>query len=405
MLTPAFAMLAPTADAQDFSSLGNTMAAEATTVAADSISARGAIERLRSENRPEGTSVELEYLWNADGGHNRWSAAVSQEFLWPGAYATAKRLESATDRMLRNQSRAYRRQTAADAESMLIALAAGITKLEAQKEICTSLDSLIAHYNKAFLHGEATILDINKLRVESARANVAMQQIIAGNTELRTSLQALSPGAHLPDDATLAQLFMSPLPATPMAADDVVTLSEAARQDEIAQAEAAMTHARRSALPSLSAGYAHAYEDATHFNGISIGIGLPSYGSGAARRASAAEALSVKLRAIAASSEETARRYSLTTRVESLKDALSLLEPAVNGISAAELKGGHSSTDKGMQRQLLAKALGGGQISVLEFINESNYLTEASMECIDLRAEILQTIAMLRPYTEPADLQ
>lgn len=409
LLTSPFALafMALPAAGQDFYRLGESVAAGATSVAADSVAAAGTLERMRSDNRPEGPSLEFEHLWNASGGHNRWSAAVSQEILWPGAYSSAKELESATDRMLFRQSQAYRRQTAADAEAMIIALASGITRLEAQKRICANLDTLMAHYSKAFRAGEATIIDINKLRVENARAKVAMQQTIADNDALRAGIKALAPDAALPADAVLERLFALPLPATPVAEDGAVTAAKAARQAEAAQAEASLRHTRRSQLPTLSAGYVHAYEDATHFNGLSVGIGLPSYGSAAARRAGAAEALATKLRVIAADSEEEARRKSLTKRVESLKSALEQLEPAVRGVTAAGLNGNGSDScpdsDVNVQMQLLQKALKGGQLSVIEFINESNYLIEAMMECIGLRAEILQGIAQLRPLTEAAD--
>lgn len=408
LILPLCAFPAPSVLAQNFAEISGSLIKGSPAIAADSVSAIGELSRMHSRNLPAGPSLEFEHLWNASGGHNRWSAAISQELMWPGAYASADRLESATDRMLRDQSRSYRRQTAAEAESMLIALAAGEAKIETQRRICANLDSLMQHYEKAFRSGEATILDINKLRVEKARATTAMRQTASDNAALRANLQAMAPEAQLPDDGALARLFALPLPPTPSASDDIVTLSEAARNSRVEQAEAAMRHARRSGLPSFSLGYAHAYEDATHFNGLTIGIGLPSYGLSRERRADAAETLATRLRAISEGAEENARRRSLEARIESLKAALADLEPAVNGVTAADLNAGNTSTPDGavtgaVQQQLLQKALKGGQISVLDYINESNYLISAIMDCIDLRAEILQSIALLRPLTEPAD--
>ena len=405
---PALACVPVLAGAQDFNSLAKEVSQSSPAVAADSVSASAAAERLRAENRPEGTELEFEHLWNSQGGHNRWSLSVSQQFLWPGAYSTAGELEGATDRMLRNQSLAYRMQAAADAEALLIDLAAGLKTLEIQQAISDNLDSLMNHYEKSFKAGEATILEVNKLRVERARARAAVSQTIEANTATRDMLQAMSPDATLPSDAILKRLFSSPLPGIADVEDDIMTASALAREAEVEQAKAAERHGRRASLPSISLGYAHAYEDATHFNGLSIGIGLPSYGTSASNRASAAEALATRMKAITARAEENARRRSLISRVKALTYALDELEPAVDGVTAGQLAGGKASTlsssdGTNVQQQLLLKALKGGQISVIEYLNESNFLMEAMVECVSLRGEILRSIALLRPLTVPAE--
>ena len=113
-------------------------------------------------------------------------------------------------------------------------------------------------------------------------------------------------------------------------------------------------------------------------------------------------------KAITARAEENARRRSLISRVKALTYALDELEPAVDGVTAGQLAGGKASTlsssdGTNVQQQLLLKALKGGQISVIEYLNESNFLMEAMVECVSLRGEILRSIALLRPLTVPAE--
>lgn len=352
---------------------------------ADSIAAIAALEEVRLETGMEAPEVEFEHLWSANPeASNRWSASIAQSFLFPTAYRKGVQLESATDRLLRLQAENSRRQLAAEAEELFITLGSAVAKLALQKQVFECTDSLYQIYLRNYSLGEVSILDINKLKIARAGAKCALIRDEAGIDDIRNSLQALAPESAMPSDSLLCQMFLTNAQSFGDWHTDGTTLQTQLSEAEIDRAEAGVSLAKSMNMPSFTLGYAHSYEENVHFNGFTVSVKLPSWESHAVKSARA-KALETRFRQIALQAEMNARRDNLVKRICALEKILPLIEDALNGCSV------RGSAD------LLLMALNGGEISVADYVTESNYLTQARIEYYDLKTELLVSMARLMP--------
>ena len=121
----------------------------------------------------------------------------------------------------------------------------------------------------------------------------------------------------------------------------------------------------------------------SHFNGFSVGVTLPVY----SRKHSLA---AVRSRRMAAefSSESLRMQLEQTVRVDfagatTLRSQIALYAPVVENVN---------------NLALLRKALDGGQLSLLDYLQEVSYFLRARLDFIDLNTEYTRTAFALSRY-------
>ncbi len=127
----------------------------------------------------------------------------------------------------------------------------------------------------------------------------------------------------------------------------------------------------------------HEFEENTHFNGFSIGLSLPSWNVKATRRASEARALEAAFAAEALRTEAMQQLRSEYIRARSFKEQIAAFAPAVEGVNNIAL---------------LRRALDGGELSLLEYLQESAYFIQAMREFIRLNHDYALSLAILSRY-------
>ena len=130
-------------------------------------------------------------------------------------------------------------------------------------------------------------------------------------------------------------------------------------------------------------GYRHAFEESQHFNGLSVALRLPSFSQGKRRRAAALEAEALSMETSARLVEETAENSGLYSAAVALATGMERYR---------ELSGDNSYLS------LLAKAYDGGELTVIDYLNEVNLFTGARLNYLDLEYRYNQTLARLNRY-------
>ncbi len=350
---------------------------------------------IRAEVAPEDPEVEFEYLWpSATGERNRWSAGISQQIPDFRKMAASRKIIRAIDTLKIHKRMAADADAYFEAQTKLINLIGARRELILLQEIHANLDSLEIVYNRAWEKGEVTILDLNKIRIEHARASAANDEAEATVRALTAEIIALSGGVL--SAGQLDRLIDYPMfPAFPYdhgclpGEGEMAPVVMASSQYKVLEAETAVAYAKynmasKERFPKLTLGYVHAYEDGNHFNGLSAGLTLPVYSRKSTEAAAAGECLALKVDNEIKKNEMIAGANSDCAKAHILERRLSMLGPAVENTNNV---------------RLLKMALEGGEISLLEYLQETSYFVEAAREYNAARLEYALVLASLSRWT------
>lgn len=381
MIAAALAAAALVAEAQPCSmdSLAAAIAGSDPAWHARQAELRAAELSVRADATLPGVEAEGEYLWGTQG-ENRWGFGVSQSFDWPGVYAARRQAAGATGRAFAQLARAERVERTLAAKLALIDLVAARRRAAKTGDVCANLRRLADLTQRALDHGQATILDLRKLQIALLEAELRQQQAEQTRTEAIAALQAMGYGREVPEGLAYPADADHDVAATRWQAMPSVLAARA----EAEAAEARARAAQRGMLPGFSLGYRHQMEGGQHFNGLSVGISLPAWGSDKQRRAALAEAEAARWQSEAALSSQEAALQAALLNVQALEQRVRAYDRALDTADYPEL---------------LEKSLNGGQISMLTYIQELNFFLEAEMERIDAEQQYQAALAGLQRYT------
>lgn len=339
------------------------------------------VSEARADNMLADPEIEGEMLFPHGGGQNRWSVGVTQGFDWPGAYKARSRAAAAQAELNGAEFKEQLHEARYAVRCKLVELISAGKEAELQREISATMDELLAKYRRAWEKGEATILDVNKLSVEAARARSNAQAAAAEAERLRAEIFSAVPEAERPAPGSFTEYPLWTLEPYEEYLHKAMTCSHAKAIEatgRLAEAEASVAKAGR--YPSFSVGYHHAFEEGTHFNGLSVGIGLPLYSRRHSSEASAARSLMAENRMRQMETElETGLRTDYIA-AESLAAQMREMGPAVENSD---------------NLRLLRRALEGGELSLLDYLQEVNFFREALLDYNALRRSYLLRIASL----------
>lgn len=316
--------------------------------------------------------IEGEYLVARGDGANRWGGGISWGLEWPGVYA-ARRGESAERAKAAQMSgKAEHIARLGEIKKLLLEYILQQKQMETLKAVSNATDSIMMLAGQAMKAGEITKLDMNKLNLEKASIAAGIAEIEEAREGTVTSLSAL----YGRDCSELLGLMTCEFPTLELPSD-LVAEEAAGRSAVVMAAEAEARAAKRAgkvataeSLPGISLGYRHAFEDNTHFNGASLGISIPLFSAGKKRKAAKAEAMAAVAQAEAVRAEtESALRGNLK-RLSTMKKRIEEIEPIL--------------TD-GNNLSLLQKAYKGGLLTVIDYLNERNYFTNAQLDLLSLK--------------------
>lgn len=341
--------------------------------------------QMRSENNLSDPEIGFQHMWAPSGVKNKWNASISQSFDWPGVYrARGKAYQIASSAM------AFLRQSRyIDKYLEIKLLCIDIINTQKNIELCdTSLclfSNLLAHYTAGFQQGEFTRLDVNKIRVEQLALNRQRTELKTRLSVLENSLIALNGGKNcdeimstLSDYPTESLLSLTDYKELIMNHDPQLYYQSLMVESQHYQAKAS----RMSRYPSFSIGYAHANEEGHSFNGFTISVSLPFFSS--RNKVKAAETLQ--------------RAYTANldgVRVDRITSMTA--DHAIASSWLKELTNYRSILDDNYL-SLLRKALDGGEMTLITYIQEVNFYRNAVADMLAVEYQYHQTLARLNRY-------
>ncbi|MDE7397361.1 MAG: TolC family protein [Muribaculum sp.] len=342
----------------------------------------------KSENLLPGPEVEGEYLWaSSPAEKNRIGFSVSQSFEWPTVYSARRKALSvkseANDLLLRSELSDGRLAV----RQLLIDIVFVRRRMALAASMCNTFDSLLVKYKSGFDRGEYSRFDYSKIKIERVRSQRNLSDYSLQYNQLMSSLTIRNGGLTV--DNIVGELDEFPL-------ETMYSLSEYEQAYGMANPALRLATAnlnvaknlldvdKKKLLPDISVGYRFAREDGNNFHGLVVGFNLPFiYGTKAKTKSTSLSVEAAETRMDALAVQLRADLMSDYTYVSSLRDKLSELTSAADIIDC---------------RQMLQKALYGGEISLVQYLLELNYYTELELEILDFEYRYHLALARLNRY-------
>ncbi|MDE6717845.1 MAG: TolC family protein [Muribaculaceae bacterium] len=230
------------------------------------------IMALKAENSLSGPEISVEHKWPQRAGEgNRWGIEISQEIEWPGVYGARRQAADNLADIKSFASAQTERWLRCEIADRLLQLIDARKRLEILTEIQSNLEGVCASMEKMLEAGQATMIDVRKAEFEL----LSIREKIADTLMEYDRIAALIGFGQLIPSG-LDQL--TDYPDTPVELP-MMTPEEIEKQIAVQRSFGEERMERMNNMPSLSIGYVHDFEEGVHFNGFSIGVKLPSYGT------------------------------------------------------------------------------------------------------------------------------
>lgn len=336
---------------------------------------------LKTSNNLERTAVSYSpFFANGVQGIASSELVVSQDFDFPTLYAGRKKMIKKQTEVLDTRFESQRRDVLLDARLLCIQLVHQQKLATVLKRQHDCMARLTSHCETNLQQGNATVMDLNKTRLEGMKLTTAMEECNAQISEIKTTLTALNGNKELaldgiayptidalPDDATLLAQYM---------ANDL-ELKSAQLQNETINREISLT--RQENLPSLSVGYRRntALEERSH--GFLVGAAVPLFSNRNRTRAA-------KARLESAEAETEHQRIHTESQIRSLISQMHATRNALQAYDAALMQ---TSMDT------FVKACQEGEISVIDCCREQADILEKMQEMLELEQQYHLIVASI----------
>lgn len=374
------------ASARDFGQLLDLIVAESPELKALELEHAAESEALTQENILSGPELEGNHKWGTRG-ENKYGVGISQNFDWPGLYKARSAARKANDNALLQLRLSSADDRRLEAKLQMIEFVTTGEQLRIVTDAAANMRRLLDLYQRGFEAGEESILDVNKLKIELLRVGrreTALREqrerqlesllTMAGTGSIAADLKSLTQ-ADLPADAIADEAEYERQIDSSHRMEYYRSMQQASRQSERV--------ARLSGFPTFGIGYELEREDGQYFNGFSVNIGLPSWSNGH-RKASAryqAMAQEVQMDAVRLAEILKMRRLRAAAfRAAGERDMFSEVLTSTN------------------QPELLMKALKGGEISLMTYLQEFGWFLEASSDYVETVNNAAQLSAELNKY-------
>lgn len=332
------------------------------------------------------TEVEFEHLW-AQAGDNKWNLGVTQTFDWPGAYGKKRRAADAWSRAYDELYNATANNLRLQARSAFESVTYCNLRLELLDSMLKNMQKLEEYIRTGFDQGQLTILDVKKIQLEVYGLKAQIADVEQERTALLADIVSLASGKELDIDFSAygMQPFHDRAYYEQVASESPEILAVRAQaQANLAEAGAASA----SRLPGISLGYRHAFEENTHFNGLSVGVALPFFSRRQASKAARLEAEALKLQASDVNATAQAEIGMLYENAARRREQF-------NGLREVTLENNYPD--------LLMMAYKGGQINIITYIQEANYFLEARKDYLAAEFEMQSALTRLNRYNPVPD--
>lgn len=325
-------------------------------------------QATRMANRQElalpSPEAEVAYMFGSPKGvPARTNVNVTQTLDWGVLTGRRRRMAQADNTMADAQYHAAFQRVMAQADALLVRMVACNKMCHEMEARHRQAQQIRAMYEKRYSDGDINAIELNKVRLNEAVSQAALQRARADRQDVARQLAALNGG----QDLGVADTLYPATPALPPLSELAQALPASAAvqqaQAAVAQSDQAIRLARVEAMPELTVGFQGEYIKNNNYSGPSLGLSIPLWGN--ARR-------KVK----AAQTEKTARQLDLKATEQQQQGTLERLYRQATDLRtvADRLNADLQAT---ASEALLRRALDAGQLSLLSYLLEQSFYYEA----------------------------
>lgn len=336
---------------------------------------------LRSENVLPPTTIEYSPFFRPGiNGVASSELIISQEFDFPSLYAARNKQATYERNVLDGEMAVERRNVLLEAQSAALDLILLQKENEILNAKLSDTDKLVEAYEKALQLGSATILEVNKVKLE--RQDIQRELLLNKADMENVTASIISMNGNIPLELNGLDYEKSVDQLECSENIEYILGKNPSLQTAIMQFKAADNNlklAKSSWLPAFTLGYRRNTEEKMASNGLIIGATLPLFTNSAHTKAAKARYTADKF-AMESKAIEIAAQYR--QQIEQLKLQKATLETYDLELLKETLK-------------LYRKSLNAGQINLTTFYIETSVLYERLLSRAKLENSIQQTYARL----------
>ena len=330
----------------------------------------------------ENPEFEFNYLWGADGIGNRRDFRVTQAFDVATLTGMKSRQVAGQNEMSILKYKSERLNVLLEAKQACIDL---IYYNALKAELSTHLEqaqTLVSSFEKRLKAGGANVLDLNKAKVHLTAERGEISQVEVERQTLLATLKSLNGGQDIILDDCVYDLSDN-LPA------DFESWYESASKknpvlqyvrQEVTLGRKQLSIDKTAWVPELTVGYMSELTTADKFRGVTVGVNIPLWSNANKVKQSRAKIAAAESRKTAAEQQFYFDLLAQYNRAASLKANSELMRSSL------------SETDS---RDYLLTAQSRGEISMIEYLVETDQYYEALEQTLSAERDYHQALAQL----------
>lgn len=326
----------------------------------------------KSQNTLEDLSIEYSPFFQSEtSGIASSELVITQGFDFPTLYGARKKAGQLQRNVLDMQYQTARRDILVNAKKLCLDIINYNKQKQLLKERRKNADELLAMFELKFKNGDATSLELNKIKLDRMNLETELVQADTKHANAMQQLQALNGGQPI-------EVNMTEYPQAP--ADDEVTMYEKAvatdwtvrtAQASVLAAEQDVKVNKQSWIPKFEIGYRRNTEGDNASNGFLIGGSIPLFSS------------KNKVKIAKARQTEAVMQHA-NARINAENSARTMIN------QMKQLKASADAYDVPLMRQtlkLLRTAVENGEISVTEYYVEADNIYKNMITYMDIERQ------------------
>lgn len=326
----------------------------------------------KSQNTLEDLSIEYSPFFQSEtSGIASSELVIIQGFDFPTLYGARKKAGQLQRNVLDMQYQTARRDILVNAKKLCLDIINYNKQKQLLQERRKNADELLAMFELKFKNGDATSLELNKIKLDRMNLETELVQADTKHANAMQQLQALNGG--LPIEVNMTEYPQAP-------ADDEVTMYEKAvatdwtvrtAQASVLAAEQDVKVNKQSWIPKFEIGYRRNTEGDNASNGFLIGGSIPLFSS------------KNKVKIAKARQTEAVMQHA-NARINAENSARTMIN------QMKQLKASADAYDVPLMRQtlkLLRTAVENGEISVTEYYVEADNIYKNMITYMDIERQ------------------
>ena len=337
---------------------------------------------IDAENGLEDPSVEYSSFFSKGvNGQAGSELVVTQGFDFPSVYGNRKRAGREEKAAVDHRAEAMRRDVLLEAKNLCLDLIRLNQEKDLLEQRMRNADELLELYEERLDAGDATIVELNKIKMERMSVQT---EVLQNNAAHRTALQSL-----LALNGNMPLTFEErEYPAVALTNDYETLRNELLAHDaELKAAEAGMRAAERTLgtqrqkwWPKLEIGYRrNTGEGGTKEHGFLVGGSIPLFSNRRQVKMAEAQAVSARLEADEARLQAETALLSGFNELQQLRKAMSVYDlPLMT-----------------QTLELMKESVKGGEMSVIDYFTEADQVYRNTPAYMELENQFQKTAAAL----------